>query len=212
MKILCVIDMQNDFVNGTLGTKEAEAIVANVVKKIEEYERYASSEDVYIIATRDTHHNDYLDTQEGRKLPVSHCIKNTEGWQLHEKVTEALLHCGMANVYGIDKPTFGSVELAEKIRGLGRKEAVEKELAKRLEISVEIVGLCTDICVVSNALLIKAVNPEIPLKVDASCCAGTTPEAHAAALRVMESCQVEISNDRQKQELKEEEGEYENDR
>ena len=173
-KILIVIDMQNDFIDGVLGTGEAEGIVENVVKKIEAH-------DGIIYATRDTHAEDYLNTNEGKHLPVKHCIKNTKGWEINPLVEKA-----MKNTYPaykiVDKPAFGSLKLAELI----------KEEAENDEIEVELIGVCTDICVVSNALLIKASLPEIKVSVDESCCAGTTPENHNAAINTMKMCQVEI--------------------
>ena len=170
-KILLVIDMQNDFINGSLGTREAEAIVDKVVEEIEKY----PTEDVF--ATRDTHSENYLETQEGRNLPVVHCVKGTYGWQLNGKIAAAL---GDAEV--IDKPTFGSVALAEKLADMAKAEPLE----------ITLVGLCTDICVASNALLIKAYLPETPLKVIADCCAGVTPQSHSAALQTMRMCQVAV--------------------
>lgn len=170
-KLLIVIDMQNDFIDGALGTREAEAIVENVKAKIREY---APGD---IIATRDTHEVNYLETQEGKYLPVKHCIRGTEGWQVRSDIAELLRE---ARVY--DKPTFGSTELAEDM----------KTLSEREEIELELVGLCTDICVVSNALLLKAVMPEVRISVDSSCCAGVTPESHEAALKTMQSCQIQI--------------------
>lgn len=170
-KLLVVVDMQKDFIDGSLGTKEAEAIVESVVKVIGTYD----TKDIF--ATRDTHPENYLETQEGRNLPVVHCVKGTPGWEINEKVAAALKDAEV-----IDKPTFGSRELAEKIAGIAEKE----------EIEVTLVGLCTDICVVSNALLIKAYLPEIPVKVIASCCAGVTPESHEAALKTMQMCQIKI--------------------
>ena len=170
-KILLVIDMQKDFIDGSLGTKEAQTIVDRVAEEIGKY----PAENVF--ATRDTHPANYLDTQEGRNLPVVHCVKGTPGWELNEKIAAAL---GSAEV--IDKPTFGSVVLAEKIKALAEKE----------ELEITLVGLCTDICVVSNALLVKAFLPETPVKVLADCCAGVTPESHKAALETMKMCQVEI--------------------
>lgn len=170
-KILLVIDMQNDFISGALGTPEAEAIVDRVVEEIKKH----PAEDV--IATRDTHAENYLETQEGRKLPVVHCIKGTPGWELHPKIAAALNGSSV-----IDKPTFGSGELAEKLA----------LLAKADDLDITLVGLCTDICVVSNALLIKAFLPETPLRVIAGCCAGVTPESHQAALDTMRMCQIEI--------------------
>lgn len=171
-KILLVIDMQNDFINGALGTSEAEAIVERVAKEIRKY----PARDV--IATRDTHTKDYLNTQEGRKLPVVHCVKGTFGWELHPQIADAL-----KNAVVVDKPTFGSRKLAEML----------EKLAELDELDVTLVGLCTDICVVSNALLIKAFLPETPVRVLADCCAGVTPESHQAALDTMRMCQIEIA-------------------
>lgn len=170
-KILMVIDMQNDFINGALGTPEAEAIVGRVAEEIRKY----PTENV--IATRDTHTEDYLNTQEGRKLPVVHCVRGTPGWELHPEIAAALKGAAV-----IDKPTFGSKELAEKLSLLSEQDDLEVTLA----------GLCTDICVVSNALLIKAFLPETPVRVIADCCAGVTPESHQAALDTMRMCQIEI--------------------
>lgn len=172
-KILVVIDMQNDFIDGALGTLEAQAIVGDVVRKIQGYKGQK------VFATRDTHEEDYLETSEGRHLPVPHCIRGTKGWEIRKEVAKALEETG-AEV--IDKPTFGSEALGERLRKLAQKE----------EIEIEIVGLCTDICVVSNALLIKAKMPETSIKVDASCCAGVTPESHEAALLTMKMCQIEL--------------------
>lgn len=169
--ILVVVDMQNDFIDGSLGTKEAQAIVDNVVAEIANYDP------VNIFVTRDTHPENYLDTQEGKNLPVVHCVKNTKGWEINEKIAKAL-----RNAEIIDKPTFGSKILAEKIAAIAEKEDIE----------VTLIGLCTDICVVSNALLIKAYVPEIPMRVIASCCAGVTPESHEAALKTMAMCQVKV--------------------
>ena len=170
-KILLVIDMQNDFINGALGTPEAEAIVGRVAEEIRKY----PTENV--IATRDTHTEDYLNTQEGRKLPVVHCVRGTPGWKLHPEIAAAVQGAPI-----IDKPTFGSKELAEKLSLLSEQDDLEVTLA----------GLCTDICVVSNALLIKAFLPETPVRVIADCCAGVTPESHQAALDTMRMCQIEI--------------------
>lgn len=166
--LLVVVDMQKDFVNGSLGTKEAEGIVGNVLKKIEK----CKSEGCSIVFTRDTHPADYLQSQEGQKLPVEHCIKGTEGWEIIPELREYA-----ENV--IDKPTFGSTELVTYV---GSSD-VE---------SVELIGLCTDICVVSNALLLKANYPEMPIAVDASCCAGVTVESHEAALVTMKMCQIDV--------------------
>ena len=178
-RVLVVIDMQNDFIDGALGTKQAEEIVDHVTTKIKEYKGET------VFATRDTHGDDYLNTSEGRHLPVVHCVKGTEGWQLNGKVEEALR---LVNAKIIDKPTFGSEILADKLCELNRQE---KEQGKE-GIEIELVGLCTDICVVSNALLIKAKLYETPIKVDAKCCAGVTPESHEAALLTMKMCQVEM--------------------
>lgn len=169
MKVLIVVDMQNDFVTGSLGTKEAVAIVPNVKKKIEEY--LDNNDEIYF--TKDTHlHIDYLDTQEGKKLPVEHCIIYSHGWEIVKELKPYAKEV-------FEKRTFGSVTLA-------------KELLQKDYDEIEIVGLCTDICVVSNALLIKAFVPELEVTVDASCCAGTTPETHKAALTTMKSCQINV--------------------
>ena len=172
-KILIVVDMQNDFIHGSLGTAEAESIVQPVIDKIKEYE----PENIW--ATRDTHEEDYLDTQEGRRLPVKHCIRGTKGWEIADAVAEV-----MPKATVIDKPTFGSVQLADQLAALSAKE----------EIELEMVGLCTDICVVSNALCLKARMPEVPIAVDAACCAGVTPQSHRAALETMGMCQIVIQN------------------
>lgn len=173
-KILIVIDMQNDFIDGTLGTKEAQAIVGKVKDKIKEYDLES------VIFTMDTHEEDYLQTQEGRFLPVKHCIYDTEGWQICPELTEFSEEA----LDVIEKPAFGSVCLAEYLKKISEKE----------EIELELVGLCTDICVVSNALLLKVFMPEVRIIVDASCCAGVTPEKHLAALETMRSCQIQVVN------------------
>ena len=170
-KLLLVIDMQNDFIDGALGTPEAAAIVDRVVEEINKY----PAKD--IIATRDTHPENYLETQEGHNLPVVHCVKGTPGWELNAKVSAALREATV-----IDKPTFGSTELAEQVAAMVRDE----------ELDITLVGLCTDICVVSNALLLKAYLPEIPIRVIADCCAGVTPQSHQAALDTMRMCQIQI--------------------
>ena len=168
-KILVVVDMQNDFIDGALGTKEALAIVENVEAKIREYEQ----KDIFV--TMDTHAPDYLSTQEGRNLPVEHCIKGTDGWKLRSDIAELLPE---AKVY--EKQTFGSTKLAEDIAKIAADEDIE----------IELIGLCTDICVVSNALLLKAVMPEVTISVDPACCAGVTPDSHEAALKTMQMCQI----------------------
>ena len=172
-KILIVIDMQNDFIDAALGTKEAEAIVDAVKKKIWTY----PAKD--IIATMDTHGENYMETQEGKYLPVPHCIKGSEGWKIRPDIAELLKG---AKIY--EKPTFGSTALAADMKALSEKEDIELEL----------IGLCTDICVVSNALLLKAAMPEVKISVDPSCCAGVTPEKHMAALETMRSCQIQIED------------------
>lgn len=174
MKALIVVDMQKDFINGVLGTNEAVAIVPRVKKKIEEYRKAGDT----IIFTRDTHGEDYLETQEGMKLPVKHCIKGTSGWKISSK-----LKVGGSIV--IDKPSFGSYELVDRLEEINSQTPLEH---------IELVGLCTDICVISNAMLIKAKFLEIPVKVDASCCAGVMPETHRTALKAMDMCQIEILN------------------
>lgn len=170
-KLLVVIDMQNDFIDGALGTKEAQQIVDNVVAKIGEYPENC------IYATRDTHGTDYLQTSEGKYLPVEHCIEGAPGWQLRKEVADA-----MPEAVIVDKPTFGSLELTERLAAEAEKE----------KIAIELVGLCTDICVVTNALLLKTRLPETTVSVDASCCAGVTVESHEAALLTMKMCQVEV--------------------
>lgn len=166
-KTLIVVDMQNDFIDGSLGTKEAQAIVGNVKKKIGEYQARGDE----IIFTRDTHQEDYLETPEGKKLPVKHCIYGTKGWKIAEglEVPEGIY---------IDKPTFGWVRWNER--------SFEE---------IELVGLCTDICVVSNALILKAMFPEAEITVDASCCAGVTPDTHRAALETMKMCQIQVTGE-----------------
>lgn len=172
-KILGVIDMQNDFIDGVLGTKEAVVIVDKVVEKIKNFEGT-------IFATLDTHYDNYLDTQEGKKLPVPHCIKMSDGWLINDKIREALIE---KNCKFIEKETFGSQRLATKIGEIDYHTEIE---------SIELVGVCTDICVVSNAIILKNEFPEIEIIVDASCCAGVTSEKHKFALETMKSCQIEV--------------------
>lgn len=167
MKVLIVVDVQNDFITGALGSKEAVAVVPNIKKKIEEY--HAAGHD--IIFTRDTHDADYLETNEGKNLPVVHCIKGTEGWQIVDGLETP-------DCQYIDKPTFG---------WLGWSKDFPYD-------EIELIGVCTDICVVSNALILKAMYPEAKITVDASCCAGVTPELHDAALATMRSCQICVQN------------------
>ena len=166
-KLLVVIDMQNDFITGPLGTPEAQAIVKKVKARISQ----ATKNDETVAYTRDTHNANYLNTQEGKNLPVPHCIKGSKGWEISEKLDTASDKI-------IDKPTFGSFELAEYISTLADVD------------EIELIGLCTDICVISNAMILKARFTETPIKVDSSCCAGVTPESHANALSAMKMCQI----------------------
>lgn len=169
-KILIVVDMQKDFVDGSLGTPEAQAIIPNAVEKIRNF-----NGTIYV--TYDTHGEDYMETAEGKQLPVPHCTEGTDGWELNCEIAKAL-EC--KEYITIKKPTFGSVDLPEIIADNHNIENME----------IELIGLCTDICVISNALLLKANFPEITISVDKNCCAGVTPEKHNAALDVLESCQV----------------------
>ena len=171
--ILIVVDMQNDFIDGALGTKEAVAIVPRVAEKIRGFHGPG-------LFTRDTHQSDYLDTQEGKKLPVVHCVEGTEGWQIREELK------ALCKTAPIDKPSFGSTRLGELLLSMNAAEPIG---------SVTLIGLCTDICVISNALLIKAFLPEVPVTVDAASCAGVTPESHQNALNAMKMCQIEIINE-----------------
>lgn len=170
MKILVVIDMQNDFIDGSLGTKEAMDIVPKVIQKIENFHGM-------ILSTRDTHNENYLETLEGKHLPVKHCVINTKGWEIQSEIQEKLKESP------INKPTFGSYELVKQIEEYSKKEPIE---------DITLIGLCTDICVISNAMLLKASFPETPIMVDAKCCAGVTPESHRNALETMKMCQIEI--------------------
>lgn len=181
--ILIVVDMQNDFVTGALGTPEAQAIVPKVVKKIEGWKGE-------VLYTRDTHRKNYLDTQEGKHLPIPHCIYGTGGWQLVNEVANA--HYKPTELFESDeyeKSTFGSIELMDELQSFQEGTVFEIN-------SITLIGLCTDICVISNALLLKAALPEVPIVVDASCCAGVTPESHKNALAAMKMCQIEIVNEK----------------
>ena len=171
--ILIVVDMQNDFIDGALGTKEAVAIVPNVKKKIEEFQGK-------VIFTRDTHFENYMDTQEGKNLPVPHCIKDSDGWKIRPELDE------LRTTEAVDKITFGSDVLGELLKAEHEKEAIG---------SITFVGLCTDICVISNAMIAKAFLPEVPVVVDATCCAGVTPESHKNALAAMKMCQIAVVNE-----------------
>lgn len=179
LNILVVVDMQTDFVDGALGTKEAVAILPAVVAKIEEYKAAGG----IIIATQDTHADNYMDTAEGKKLPVVHCVRGSEGWKLHPAVAAALPEDAIV----LEKPTFGSTTLVERIGEYVAKHGQHN-------IHVELIGICTDICVVSNALLLKANFYEMPISLDAACCAGVTPESHNAALTTMTMCQINVNN------------------
>jgi len=171
--ILLVIDMQNDFIDGALGTPEAAAIVGNAAEKIRAF-------DGTVLFTRDTHEEAYLETQEGRNLPVPHCIRGTHGWE----ICDALLPYVKNEV--LDKVTFGSSELGGLLKRLDAENPVR---------SITLIGLCTDICVISNAMIAKAFLPEVPVTVDAACCAGVTPESHRNALAAMKMCQIRIENE-----------------
>ena len=171
--ILIVVDMQNDFIDGALGTAEAVAIVPKVAEKVRDFKGT-------VIFTRDTHGENYMQTQEGRNLPVPHCIKGSRGWEVCPALEP--LRTGLT----IDKPTFGSAELGKVLLELDTKEPVG---------SITLVGLCTDICVISNAMIAKAFLPEVPVTVDAACCAGVTPESHRNSLSAMRMCQVMIENE-----------------
>jgi nicotinamidase-related amidase len=169
-KILVVVDMQNDFIDGALGTPEAVKIVPYVKGLVENF-------DGKVYFTRDTHFENYMDTQEGAFLPVPHCIKGSEGWQIKRELDE------LRKTEPIDKLTFGSKELVEL---LANEDGID---------SITFVCLCTDICVISNAMVVKAFYPEIPLTVDAMGCAGVTPESHARALEAMKTCQIKVINE-----------------
>ena len=169
-KILVVVDMQNDFIDGALGTAEAVAIVPYVKEVIEKF-------DGKVFFTRDTHFDNYMETQEGKNLPVPHCIKDTLGWQIRAELD------ALRTTDAIDKLTFGSKDLVEV---LAKEENMEE---------ITFVGLCTDICVISNVMVVKAFYPEVPLVVDAKGCAGVTPQSHLNALEAMKMCQVKVVNE-----------------
>lgn len=173
MQVLVVVDMQNDFIDGSLGTSEAVDIVQKVKDKITSFHGR-------VLFTRDTHEKNYMETQEGKNLPVPHCIENTNGWMLHPSLEE------ICEEIPIDKPTFGSVQLGEILKAVNQEDTIT---------SVTLIGLCTDICVISNAMIIKAFLPETEIIVDASCCAGVTVESHKRALEAMKMCQIKIENE-----------------
>ena len=190
MKILVIVDMQNDFISGGLGSDMAKAIVPNIVKKIGTVDK-----DTLILFTQDTHFENYLETQEGKNLPVVHCIDGTDGWKIESSIENAWYkYCVLNDVYDEDyekdigvasifKETFASLQLAESIQR--NTDDIE---------SIELCGTCTEICVVSNAMLLKSAFPETLITVDASCCAGVTKQAHNDALNVMQSCQINVIN------------------
>lgn len=167
--ILIVVDMQNDFISGSLGTSEAQAITPNVLRLIKDF-------DGKIIFTKDTHEANYLDTKEGKNLPVAHCIKGTQGWEIEKSLLPYTKEI-------IEKPTFGSLELVKRLQDLDREEKIN---------TITFVGLCTDICVISNVLLTKSAFLEAEIIVDASCCAGVSPQSHKNALEAMKTCQIKI--------------------
>ena len=168
-KAIVVVDMQNDFIDGVLGTAEAQEMLPRMVEKL----TAARAEGTALIFTMDTHGADYLTTQEGRHLPVEHCIRGTAGWEIASALQPFVREAAAIS----EKPAFGATELPDAFRDYDE---------------IELVGLCTDICVISNTLLLKAFYPEKPISVDASCCAGVTPESHRNALVAMQMCQVEI--------------------
>ena len=174
MKALLVIDMQKDFVDGALGTAEAVAIVPAVKARIEQ----AKANGERLFFTRDTHTENYMNTQEGRKLPVPHCIEGTEGWQI---IPELQPFTEGAAIF--DKPGFGSLALCQAMQEPAKEQPIE---------AVTLIGLCTDICVISNAMLVKAALPEVELYVDSACCAGVTPQSHQNALETMKMCQITV--------------------
>ena len=177
MDYLIVVDMQNDFVSGALGTPEAREIVPCVAARVAD----GVSRGEKLMFTRDTHEADYLSTQEGRKLPVPHCVRGTEGW----RIVDPLLSYTQGRQV-MDKPAFGSRALGELLAAENEREPVGK---------ITLVGLCTDICVISNALLLKAFLPEAEIAVDAACCAGVTPQSHQTALAAMKMCQITVENE-----------------
>ena len=169
-KIIVVVDMQNDFIDGSLGTAEAQEMLPRLKEKLKQVTNSGSAE---LIFTMDTHGENYLQTQEGKNLPVEHCLKGSHGWEITPELQEFVKKAKAV----VEKPTFGSLELPKL---LGDAE------------EVELVGLCTDICVISNAMVIKAAYPEVQVSVDASCCAGVTPESHKNALAAMKMCQIKV--------------------
>lgn len=178
-KILVVVDMQNDFLSGSLRNQEGQEVIQNVVEKIKKYKK--DSQEIYV--TMDTHNEEYLETQEGRFLPVEHCIKGQNGWELDKVVQEELKD--YPNIKFFEKPSFGSIELGEYIKQINKNKKIDE---------IEFIGVCTDICVISNVVIVKAQVPEVLLTVDASCCAGVNQRKHEATIEVMKSLQVNIIN------------------
>ena len=183
-KILVVVDMQNDFISGSLGSPEAKTIVPYVTEKIKNADK-----NTYIIFTQDTHEDDYLETQEGKNLPIKHCIKDTKGWEIEETILSTWNEVEIPAAR-IEKPSFGSVTLIEVLHDI-----IKTEESKENEVEIEFVGLCTNICVISNVMMAKAYFPEIFIIVDAKGCAGTTPYGHKCALQAMKDCQVNVINE-----------------
>ena len=182
MKVLIIVDMQKDFISGALGTTEAVSIVDSIVNRIE------NSTDELILFTQDTHQEDYLNTAEGKKLPVPHCIEGTEGWQIDETILDAwrnnnnTIRISELSENTFTKPVFGSIDLVTFLN------------ARSTEISeIELLGVCTDICVISNAIMIKNTMPDIKISVNANCCAGVTPKSHMEALNIMQMCQIDVT-------------------
>ena len=171
MEILVVVDMQNDFLTGTLGSNDTEKVIPNVVNAIENFKGE-------IFFTKDTHTDSYLDTQEGKHLPVKHCLENSWGWQICDKINKYTKGRTIVN-----KQTFGSVELAKKLYQINIKDKIE---------SITFIGVCTDVCVIANAMLAKTFMPEVKIIVDSTCCAGVSKKTHEAALIAMQSCQIEV--------------------
>lgn len=189
-KILIVVDMQNDFIDGALGSQMAEAIVDNVAKKIHEY----SDNDDIILFTRDTHYSsDYLETEEGRNLPVKHCIISTHGWMIKDGLLEQADACKGHKPWVVSKPTFGADNLIEVLR-YKSSDTTDSDSEYGNGITIELVGLCTDICVISNAVIAKTALPNAHIVVDAACCAGVTPESHDTAIKAMQAFMVEVVN------------------
>lgn len=197
-RILIVVDMQNDFIDGALGTPEAQAIVPNIVEKIKD-----EDEDTLILFTKDTHGDDYLETLEDKNLPIEHCIHSTDGWAIRKEIRsewigkETIIWDKKSSIYScknntILKEAFGSSDLMWIISDYMIAHTTEDSY------EIELVGLCTDICVISNAMMIKSLFPQIPVKVDAKCCAGVTPESHKIALQAMRTCQIEVIGDDEK--------------